>query len=154
NKIPAGLINPIAAQMINLYPLPNANNPTSGFNFVNEPVRSLYETKVDGRVDQTFSASDTASFRFSYDQAVSYVPGGAPGFSSQSPFASNQGIANHGRNGAISETHVFSSTTVNQATVGYNRIFNYITSQGTSTCTAAKIGIPGANLDCGGGTTC
>ena len=72
--------------------------------------------------------------RFSYDQATSYVPGGSPGFAEASPFASNQGILNHARNVAISETHVFSPNTVNQVSAGYNRIFDYITSQGTGSC--------------------
>ncbi len=40
---------------------------------------------------------------------------------------------------------------VNQASFGYNRIFNYIDSQGTGTCASATIGIPGANLGCAGG---
>src|SRR5229473_3489333 len=36
-KIPAGLINNIGQAMANLYPMPNANNPIAGFNFVSEP---------------------------------------------------------------------------------------------------------------------
>ena len=46
----------------------------------------------------------------------------------------------------LSETHVFSANTINQVTVGYNRIFNHILSFGTGTCEAANIGIPGADL--------
>ena len=157
NKIPQNLLNPISQQMFGLYPQPNANNQSVGFNFENAPVRKLDETKFDIRLDHNFSASDTAFARFSYDQAVSYVPGGAngfPDFASQSPFASNQGIQNHGRNVSLSETHIFSPTKVNQITGGYNRIFNYITSQGDGSCLAAKFGIPGANLGCQNGTTC
>ena len=155
NKIPTNLFNPIGLAMINLYPAPNANNPTGNYNFVNSPVRSLNETKFDTRVDQTFSSKDTAFARFSYDQAVSYVPGGGgPGsFAEASAFGSNQFIANHARNVALGETHVFSPTMVNQASFGYNRIFDYIKSQGTGTCASAKLGIPGANLGCGGGAT-
>ena len=40
NKIPSGLINNIGQAMMNIYPAPNANNAASGYNFVNEPVRS------------------------------------------------------------------------------------------------------------------
>ncbi len=153
-KIPAALVNPLGAALVNLYPLPNANNAAQGFNFVSEPVRSLYETKFDVRVDHNISANDTIFGRFSYDDAVSYVPGGLTGgFAEASAFGSNQGIINHARSVAISETHVFSSTTVNQASFGYNRIFDYITSQGTGTCSSANlagIGIPGANLGCTG----
>ncbi len=66
-------------------------------------------------------------------------------------FASNQGILNHARNVAISETHVFSPNSVNEFTAGYNRIFDYISSQGTGSCESQAIGIPGANL---GGVSC
>ena len=156
-SLPNGLLNPIGQKLLALYPEPNANNPGSGFNYVDSPVRKLDETKFDIRLDHTFSASDTAFARFSYDQAVSYVPGGAPGFpdfASQSPFASNQGIQNHGRNISLSETHIFTPTKVNQIYGGYNRIFNYITSQGSGSCLAAQFGIPGANLGCADGSTC
>src|SRR5450755_436531 len=151
NKIPAGLINPISAKLINLYPLPNANNAANQYNYVNEPVRKLNEGEFDGRLDQNFSANDYAFARFSYDQATSYVPGGSPGFAEADPFGSNQGILNHARNVAVSETHVFSPNTVNQVSAGYNRIFNYISSQGTGSCYSAALGIPGANL---GGESC
>jgi hypothetical protein len=142
--------------MINLYPAPNANNAAQNYNYVNEPVRSLNETKFDVRLDQTFSNRDSAFGRFSYDQATSFVPGGSPGFAEANPFGSNQRIANHARNVGLSETHVFSARMLNQASVGYNRIFNYILSQGTGTCASATIvpgGIPGANLGCGGGSS-
>ncbi|HLJ49350.1 MAG TPA: carboxypeptidase-like regulatory domain-containing protein [Bryobacteraceae bacterium] len=150
NIIPQNLIDPVGRQLINLYPLPNANNAALGYNFVSQPVRKLDEGKFDIRVDENLSTKDTLFSRFSYDQAGSYVPGGAPGFAEQGPFASNQSIANHARNAAISETHVFSPTMVNQASAGFNRIFDYITSQGNNSCYARAIGIPGANL--GGGS--
>jgi len=153
-KIPAALVNPLGAALVNLYPTPNANNVASGYNFVSEPVRRLDETKFDIRLDHTLTANDNVFARFSYDDADSYVPGGfAGGFAEASAFGSNQGIINHARNIAIGETHVFSPTTVNQFSVGYNRIFDYITSQGTGTCSSANlagIGIPGANLGCTG----
>ncbi len=128
NKIPAGLFDAVGQKLINLYPAPNANNAAGGFNFVNSPVRKLDETKFDVRLDHNFSNSDTMFARFSYDQAVSYVPGGGGigSFAEASAFGSNQGIQNHSRQIAIGETHVFSPSMVNQASFGYNRIFNYI----------------------------
>lgn len=151
NVIPQSLINPIGRELINLYPLPNANNPALGYNYVSEPVRKLNEGKFDVRLDENISANDTLFARFSYDQAGSYVPGGAPGFAEQGAFASNQSIINHARNAAISETHLFSPSTVNQISFGFNRIFDYITSQGTGSCYATTLGIPGADL---GGNSC
>ena len=86
------------------------------------------------------------------------MPGGSnpPAFASANAFGTNQHIINHARNVAIGETHVFSASMVNQATFGYNRIFDYITSQGSGTCASATIvpgGIPNANLGCPDGSS-
>ena len=153
NKIPTGLINNIGQAMMNIYPTPNASNASSGYNYVTQPVRSLNETKFDVRLDNTFSEKDSAFARFSYDQAFSYVPGGAPTLAEPNAFGSNERIINHARNVALGETHVFSPSMVNQASFGYNRIFDYILSQGNGTCASANLvpgGIPGANLGCTG----
>jgi hypothetical protein len=146
NIIPSNLIDPIGQKLINLYPLPNANNPGLGYNYVSEPVRKLNEGKFDIRMDENLTEKDTLFARFSYDQAQSYVPGGSTGFAEAGAFASNQSIANHARNAAISETHIFTPTTINQFSVGYNRIFDYITSQGTGSFLAQQLGIPNADL--------
>ena len=155
NKVPQNLINPIGQAMINLYPAPNANNASAGINYVNQPVRQLDETKFDIRLDHTVSNRDSLFGRFSYDQAFSYVPGGSPGFAEANAFGSNQRIRNHARNIALGETHVFGTNMVNQASFGYNRIFDYISSQGTGTCISSTIGggIPNANLGCASGST-
>jgi hypothetical protein len=145
NIIPAALVNPIGAKVVQLYPAPNvANNPA--FNYSNAPVRKLNEGTWDVRLDHNFSSKDSAFARFSYDQATNFVPGGSPTWSEQNAFGSNQHIENHGRNLAISETHVFSGNMINQASAGFNRIFNHILSFGTGTCEAAALGIPGADL--------
>ena len=153
-KIPSNLFNSIGSSMMGIYPSPNANNPTSGYNFTSEPVRSLFDTKFDGRLDHKFSENDNAFGRFSYEQAFSHVPGGSPGLAEANAFGSNEDIRNHARNVAIGETHSFSSTFINQASVGYNRIFDYIASQGNGTCASAALGIPGANLGCPNGPPC
>ncbi len=150
-KIPASMFDPVGAQMIALYPAANANfqaDPaTTSFNYANVPVRKLNEGKFDVRLDHNFSGKDSLFARFSYDQAVSFVPGGSPGFAEPSAFASSQNITNHGRNIAISETHIFSDRNVNQFTAGFNRIFNHIKSFGDRSCESAKLGFLGANLD-------
>jgi len=145
NIIPAAVINPSGAKVAMLYPAPNAN-PANGFNYENQPTRKLNEATWDIRLDHNFSSKDSAFARFSYDQATNFVPGGSPTWSEANAFGSNQHIENHGRNVVVTETHVFSPNLINQATFGYNRIFNHILSFGTGTCEAAKLGIPGADL--------
>ncbi len=147
NKIPANMFSAAGHNMIQLYPASNISNSTLGVNYSNVPVRSLNEGSFDVRVDHNFSPKDAIFARFSYDQATNFVPGGSPGFAEQNAFGSNQNIVNHGRNVAISETHIFSDHNINQITVGFNRIFNHILSQGDSSCEAANVGIQGANLN-------
>jgi hypothetical protein len=155
NKIPRSQINNIGQALLNIYPAPNVNfgSTTAAYNYVAQPVRSLNETKFDVRIDHNLSSNDSAFARFSYDQAFSHVPGGGPGLAEGNAFGSNEDIRNHARNVALSETHIFSPTKINQFTFGYNRIFDYIASQGNGTCASANIvpgGIPGANLGCTG----
>jgi hypothetical protein len=138
------LINPIAANVVKLYPTPNA--AAAGFNYTNSPVRKLNEGTFDVRFDHNFSSKDSLFARFSYDQATNFVPGGSPTWAEQNAFGSNQHIENHGRNVVGTETHVFSANLINQFTAGFNRIFNHILSFGTGTCEAAKLGILGADL--------
>ena len=147
--IPSTLFNPAGKALIDLYPASNASNAALGYNYTNVPVRKLNEGEFDIRLDHNFSSKDSIFARFSYDQAVSFVPGGSPGFAEQGAFASTQNITNHGRNVAVSETHLFSDRTINQFNAGFNRIFNHISSFGTGTCEAAKLGIQGADLGSG-----
>ncbi|HEX3819322.1 MAG TPA: carboxypeptidase-like regulatory domain-containing protein [Candidatus Sulfotelmatobacter sp.] len=152
NKIPialagqGGMADPTGLALMQLYPLSTTPNFTTVTNYANVPARKLNEGEFDIRLDHNFSNKDSLFARFSYDQAVSFVPGGSPGFAEQGAFASTQDITNHGRNATISETHILSSNNINQATFGFNRIFNHISSFGTGTCEAAKLGIQGADL--------
>ena len=146
-NVPTGMIDPVGQAMLNLYPQPNAINSGTITNFASVPNRALNEGEFDVRLDHNFSAKDSLFARFSYDQAVSFIPGGSPGYAAPSPFASTQNITNHGRNAVVSETHIFSSNNINQVSFGFNRIFNHIKSFGDGTCEAANIGILGADLN-------
>jgi hypothetical protein len=147
NVIPQALINTTGQSMLNLFPPTNAINGSTVTNFASVPARGLNEGKFDVRLDHNFSANDQLFGRFSYDQAVSFIPGGSPGYAAPSPFASTQNITNHGRNVVVSETHIFSPNNINQVSVGFNRIFNHIKSFGDQTCEAANLGILGADLN-------
>ena len=144
NILPAAVVSPIGANIVQLYPSPNAS--ATGFNYANSPVRKTNEGTGDIRIDHNFSSKDTLFGRFSYDQATNFVPGGAPGYAETNAFGSNQFIDNHGRNAVISEQHVFNATMINEASFGFNRIFNHISSFQPRSCEGAVLGIPGANL--------
>ncbi|MBV9482686.1 MAG: carboxypeptidase regulatory-like domain-containing protein, partial [Acidobacteria bacterium] len=147
NIIPQNRINPIAEKMLTYLPLPNVPGVLSA-NYVDVPRERYTDNKFDIRIDNTFSPSDRAFARFSRDQASVYVPSGLPGFGSQpGGYQSNQTLDNHGRNLAISETHIFASNKINQFTAGYNRIFDHIISYGDGTNWSQQLlDIPNANL--------
>lgn len=147
DKIPTNMFDLAGGGMMQLYPQSTPPNTSTLTNFAAVPVRTLNEGKADIRLDHSFSSKDSLFARFSYDQAVTFIPGGSPGYAAPSPFASSQNITNHGRNAAISETHIFSANNINQLTVGFNRIFNHIKSFGDGTCVAAKLHILGADLN-------
>jgi hypothetical protein len=145
----SGLVDPIGLQLINLYPH-GLDTYTNGNNYANVPVRRLNEGNATIRVDHNFSSKDSAFARFSYDQANSFVPGGSPTWAEQNAFGSNQLISNHARNAVVSETHIFNSSNINQASLGFNRIFNHITSFGefgAPICMADTLGIVAADLN-------
>ena len=152
NKIPiatiqnGGMAEAAGLAMIHLYPQSGVPNAALGINFSNVPVRSLNEGKFDVRLDHNFSAKDSIFARFSYDQATSFIPGGA-GFAEEGAFASTQSITNHGRNAVISETHIFNDHNINQITGGFNRIFNIILSIGNASCMGTQVGLLGADLN-------
>src|SRR5882762_7740259 len=147
NVIPAAVIDPVGQNMIDLYPTASSTFSALGTNYSNVPVRKLNEGEFDVRLDHNFSGKDSVFARFSYDQATSFVPGGSPGFAEAGAFASTQNITNHGRNVAISETHIFSDRTINQFNAGFNRIFNHILSFGDRSCESAVVGIVDANIN-------
>src|SRR5437868_14301675 len=103
------MIDPVGQAMLNLYPQPNSINTSTITNFASVPNRSLNEGAFDVRLDHNFSTKDSLFARFSYDQAVSFIPGGSPGYAAPSPFASTPNMTNHGRNIVVSETHIFSA---------------------------------------------
>jgi hypothetical protein len=143
--IPAGRIDPIAQQLINLLPLPNIAGAAVN-NYRTNPVKSLDDAQWDVRVDHELTGKDHIFGRFSWDNANQFLPDGLPGFGSPGAFNSNQSFIAHARHIALSESHIFSSSLVNQFTAGYNRDFNYISSFGTGSNESQKVGIPGANL--------
>jgi hypothetical protein len=146
---PNATIDPLAARLAALFPLPNVN--ISGSNFLAEPKRSESQNNFDVRIDNRFNDKDSMFGRFSYEDQPSFIP---------SPFdnALDGGAFQDGyqddsyRSLALSETHVFSSSTVNEFRVGYNRINSHRFQLNYNQDVAGQLGFPGIppGLDNGG----
>jgi hypothetical protein len=145
NVIPLTKQSAIGRAIVNLYPDPTFTDRLAS-NYLSNPVKQLNDMGWNFRLDHNFNANDRAFGRFSWDNAQQFSPSGLPGFGAASAFASSQTFRTHSRNVGVSETHILSPTTINTLTLGYNRVFNYITSIGYGSNESQQLGIPGANL--------
>ncbi len=140
NAIPAASINPAAAKLLALEPLPNLAKAAN--NYVVNPTDTERVDRVDTRVDDHISDTDQLFARYSYQPAHTVTPGPfAPPLVGSTNFqtAPKSDLAN---GAALGETHVFSPTIVNEFRLGYNRVQDNLTPFDTN-YEAANFGIPG-----------
>jgi len=142
NLIPTSRIDPVALQLLRLYPEPTFTDRISG-NHLGNPVKDFKQHYVNGRVDHNFSNADAIFARFTWDRATQYYPYSFP--YGRAGTYSTVDYLTKARNLAISETHIFSSRLVNQATFGYNYVQNTMTSIGQGQNLPSQWGLPGAN---------
>ena len=140
NVIPASRIDSLGNTLIHLFPAPNAAG--LGYNYLSNPVLTQTSNQGDVRVDQVFSQKDSAFYRFSAIRSPSVIPSPLPGIADGGGFFDGIQQVN-GYSAAISETHVFSVTKVNEVRLGYNRVNTSRFQQNYNTNVSASIGFPG-----------
>jgi Carboxypeptidase regulatory-like domain len=114
--------NPTALAVLNLLPLPNANNGLLYNNYrFNGPSRDD-TTQWDTRLDWNINPKDTAYSSFSYWNEPSYQP---PLFGILAGGGNISG--NISGSFMFSETHIFSHTLTNEFRVGFNNIRSHRT---------------------------
>ena len=142
NLIPRGKIDLLAARLTAQLPPLNANG-SQGFNYVANPVEITHRANVDVRVDHKFSDKDNSFYRFSFENQPRLIP---------SPFQQTpldgggffSGIEDNSyRSVALSESHLFRSSLVNEFRLGYNRINSHRYQLGDSTNISGQLGFPG-----------
>lgn len=115
NRIPASRFDPVAAQVIALYPDPNLPGATNNFFF--SPSRSSDTDQYDARLDHNFNASHRAFFRYSRRYFREIDPGPLPlpadgGLWTTVDLTSNSYVGNYNA--------LLSSTLNNELRFGYN----------------------------------
>lgn len=113
-------LNPVAAQVLSRYPMPNQPNGNFGANTFNYQFsQPTNDDQWSTRVDHHISDKDTFFARVSYaNQILRDTDAWAAELGGSNFSSSNIGDA---RNSALSETHVFSPTLVNNFTFTLNR---------------------------------
>ena len=142
NTIPSGTIDPLAARITALLPPLNANG-SLGYNYIANPVENTHRANVDVRIDHKFSDKDNSFYRFSFENQPRLIPSPFQGtFLDGGGFFS--GIEDNSyRSVALSESHVFRSSLVNEFRLGYNRINSHRYQLNFNTDVSAQLGFPG-----------
>ena len=135
-------INPTAARIAALYPAPLAGFNVGGNNYMVDPKKQLDQNNFDIRVDHRITNSDDFFARFSYEDQPIVTPGPFPNYLDGGGFTSgNQDNAY--RSVAISETHIFSPTLINEFRLGYNRINSHRLQPFANTDVSGQLGLIG-----------
>lgn len=122
-KIAAPCLDSVAVKLAALFPDPNDPavpvwTGATNYNFVYNVPQQINST--DGRIDHKINEKDSLFGRYSYLKQHRQDPPWTSNFiAGNGGFATDYRIRNQGL--ALGETHVFSSSAVNQARLGYSR---------------------------------
>lgn len=144
NIIPAGRLDPVGLNLLNLYPLPNLGSGESN-NFLLNPLRPNDGDRYDIKVDQIISNNDTMFVRFSRgaDTLVepSYLGFPAVGAGPSVPGTADQPVSQI----VASETHLFAPTVINEFRAGWTRLNLHQLPLTWGENITSDLGFPGVN---------
>jgi Carboxypeptidase regulatory-like domain/TonB dependent receptor len=147
NFIPLGDVNLTGANILNLYQKyasPNVPGAATANNFLFNPERSVTEDAFDVKVDHQFSDADSAFIRYSQARDSISQPGILPvplvGAIICGP------AQDPAHQAVISETHIFTPTTINSARFGWSRFFVFAQNWDAGLNLPTQLGIPGVEV--------
>lgn len=124
NQIPASRFDPVAKQLINLFPAPNLQGSVSAAgvanNYLANPASPTNVNQFDVRLDHRISNVDSLFGRLSFANENSSAQGPIPPPLDSAIFFDSNYI-NNARGLALSETHVITTRLINELRFGYNR---------------------------------
>jgi Carboxypeptidase regulatory-like domain/TonB dependent receptor len=123
----AGRQNPALVPILNAFPIGQIPVSSEESEFVGFGQQIDQENSGMVRLDQRFSAVDTAYMRFNFDSAVSSAPLAGGG----SYLNDRQEVTSRPVNGNLEYLHIFSPSLVNEVKFGFNRGNVYTTNQST-----------------------
>lgn len=118
NVIPASRLDPNSVKLLQLFPGPTQSGIYNNFNVNRSSSNDV--NAVDGRVDEYFSEHDQLFARYSWSHNPQFIPGPFTGYADGGGFNDGDQIFNT-MGSALSYTHSFSPTLINEARVGFNR---------------------------------
>jgi hypothetical protein len=124
DQIPMSRFDPIAAKLVNLYPLPQ--RPGLANNYTVSPQKRSATDRADARIDHVFSAKNNFFFRYSIDESHLTIPdtfntdiGG-----NEDSFAGPNDV--RGQSLVAADTHIFQPNVIGDFRFGYTRFSSFL----------------------------
>ncbi len=141
NQLPAGRLDPNVIKILNLYPTANQAGVFNNYSINRSQPDDI--NHFDIRADQNFSQRNQLFGRISYTRRRGIIPGDFSGLGDNSSFGQGTN-KDDSINLAISDTHFFTPTLINEARFGYSRLRTAINPPITDTLgIPEQFGIPG-----------
>jgi hypothetical protein len=115
-------INPMGQKLINMYPLPNYNDPNNRYNYVFNALQKQDATQVTLRMDYNFSDSTKMYVRLAQDDGQVDQARGLWWASSRYELPTRIQNPQLGRTGSLNLTSVLSPTTTNEFIFSYGKL--------------------------------
>jgi Carboxypeptidase regulatory-like domain len=124
DQIPADRFDPIAAKLVNLYPLPHNSGLVN--NYVANPIKRSSTDRMDIRIDHRLTSKDNLFGRYSLDDSRLAIPdtfntdiGG-----NENSFAGPNDV--RGQSFVLSDVHTFTPQIIGDFRVGYTRFASFL----------------------------
>mgnify|MGYP005848929417 CR=1 FL=1 len=118
NRLPKQLISPIAQKLLALIPLPNYPTQWNGVNRAEMRGVTNTDNRILAKADQVLTSANRLSFRLAYvpTQGERFYQGGRDSLINATPTDISRGT-----NLALSDTHTFGPTKINEFRAGFSR---------------------------------
>jgi hypothetical protein len=147
NQIDPSRFDPVAVNLLQILPLPNLSGNANNFRFNNLQVSVQHQ--YDVRADYVISEKDSMFFQYTNGRAdVSFPTTPVKIGSTFNPLAfagANRNNHAPSMQGTAQETHMFSSSLVNELALGYTRFDLYVSPLDKGYQTSSALGLLGAN---------
>jgi len=123
NQIPAGSIDPYAAKIMTLFPLPNQAGEFN--NYIRNARLTDEAGSYNGRVDWVASSSNSMFARYTYSNRSRFIPGYYGGIGDGTSTSAWGRQTLKGQSLVLGWNHVFAPTLVNEFRVGFIRSYSF-----------------------------
>jgi len=134
-------LDPVALNIVQLFPAPNRARFTTSSNYLFNPVYRNNQNSFDIRVDHQLTSKDSMFVTFSFGNVDAHVPDPFPGKAGGGVFSGD--VKNLARAGGITDVHTYSSNKINEIKIGYTRYVVQALPNFAGQPLAQRLGIPG-----------